>query len=62
MAGREECGSKANIARLIYENRMMQRQHELDRSLILEQVKWMKFSIVAAIVATILGAVIGRTL
>ena len=59
MAGREECGSKANVARLVYEERMMQKQHEIDRSLVLEQVKWMKFSVGAAVFATVFGAVAG---
>lgn len=58
MAAREECGSKANIARLVYEERMMQRQHKLDRSLIQEQVKWMKFAIMIGFLGVILGAII----
>jgi hypothetical protein len=37
-------------------------QHELDRKLIAEQVKWMKFSAVIGVLGTILGALLGAWL
>ena len=41
------------------ERRQREAQHEFDRKLMLEQVRWMKFSIVAVIVASILSGLLG---
>ncbi|HUG12048.1 MAG TPA: hypothetical protein VMM36_13595 [Opitutaceae bacterium] len=36
--------------------------HEWQRRLIVEQVRWMKFSVIAAVFAAILGAIVGASL
>ena len=80
--------SKANIARLIYEERQMAQkhkyekeqielQHSLNRALLKEQLdgqgelikaqiksqtRWMKFSIIGILIASIIGAIIGAIL
>lgn len=70
MGGREEIASKANIARLVYEERQMEQQdrynkeqielqHKLNIALVKEQVKWVKYSAVITAVATILAALLG---
>lgn len=62
MGNHEELKSKANIARLVYEERQMAQQHELNRKLIMEQVRWMKFSVIAVLVAAVVGAVVASIL
>lgn len=70
MGGREEIASKANIARLVYDERQLQRKHELDIKLLQEQTKMMKssnrtiaiFTITGTLLGSIVGAVVQATL
>jgi dsRNA-specific ribonuclease len=88
MASYTDEGSKANIARLVYEERQMEQkykyekeqiklQHENNRSLLIEQLKvqkeliniqikaqtkWMKFSIIGVLFASLIGAIVGAIL
>ena len=41
------------------ERRARIEQHELDRKLIAEQVRWMKFSVLASIVSALAGVILG---
>jgi len=70
MAGREEIGSKANFAKLIYEERQMakkheyekeqiQLQHKLNMALMTKQLRWIKFSAILNALAIIAGVLLG---
>jgi len=50
------------LAEKEWERRARERQHELDVALILKQVRWMRYSVVASVVAALSGAVIGALL
>lgn len=70
MADYESSKSKANIARLVYEEQKMakkhkyelqqiQKQHDLNMDLVTRQVRWIKFSAVLNAIAIIIGIVLG---
>lgn len=70
MAGYENLNSKANIARLIYEERQMEErhknekeqielQHKFNMELMNKQVKWIKFSAILTAIVTLSAVVLG---
>ena len=70
MAGREETGSKANFAKLIYEERQMQErhryekeqielQHKLNLELMNKQLRWIKFSAILNAIALLAAVLLG---
>jgi hypothetical protein len=70
MGGHEELKSKANIARLVYEERQMEKKHEyekeqielehkLNMELMTKQLRWIKFSALLNAVAIIAGVLLG---
>lgn len=70
MGGHEELKSKANIARLVYEELQMTKQHEynkeqiqlqhrLNMELMTKQLWWMKFSAILNAIALLAAVVLG---
>lgn len=57
-AGWKESTDKHILAEKEWQRRFMLEQHELDKRLILEQVKWMKISVVVGFLGILIGAVI----
>ena len=45
-----------------FERRARIAQHELDLQLVLKQVRWMKFSVLATIISALLGVIVGAYL
>jgi hypothetical protein len=45
-----------------FERRARIEQHELDLKLVLKQVRWMKFSVIATILSALLGIILGAYL
>lgn len=45
-----------------FETRARIKQHELDLKLIARQVRWMKFAVIATILSTLLGVILGAYL
>jgi hypothetical protein len=62
MAGRKETESKANIARLVYEERQRNKQYELNLNLLNKQLRWMKFSAILTAISTLTAAIAGACL
>jgi hypothetical protein len=50
------------LAKWEWERRKLEQQHEYDRKLLAEQVKWMKYSALMAVVSALIGAVVGAIL
>ena len=59
IAGHADLETKQEMARSERAKRDRTAQHELDRKLILEQVRWMRFSVIAIIVASVLSGLLG---
>jgi len=50
------------LAKWEWERRKLAQQHEYDRKLITEQVRWMKYSARMAVASALIGAIIGAVL
>lgn len=59
MAGKEQEGSKANFAKLIYENLQRETQHKLNMELINKQLRWMKFAAIFNSITIIAAVLLG---
>jgi len=62
MAGREKGASKANFAKIIYDDLQRETQPKLNMELLKKQLKWMKFSAILNAIAILAAVLLGFSL